>query len=819
MASESINDFAIKLGVDATGVATGMAAANAVILQSQREIAKAEAIEREINLQQKMDAEEKFNKWYASELDREFQTWYKMEQQKENILQEEAANRERIARETAVAIQQANINTYNEAISNERRVTTAIEEETQKQLAFSRMLQEAVIARYAAQDAAEQAAIDRADTETQGIMDAAWNRIVAQQRQTLDAFYAEKDRMASESAAHTLRVTEQERKYQEQQEADRIKALRDDIQARARAAIEQQRLTEEEAEHYIEQQNRRVAAAFRAQKRIQEDAARFRAGAGAGDMQAATVGGRIPISENTLRMVRAYVNDVEEANRLEREAIGLRRQLMTAEQLHTARLAEYDAMLARNIITQQEHADAVAYSTRIAQASAGGFGGAGAAITQASYAAEDFIQVLSMGGGMNMALMSASNNLSMVVRSALGANAAMGAVAGFGVPAVLIGLGMLTRYLMETESRFDSLNKEFDEFNEKAQRAAELEDIKIDAEIRLVDINKMTDVDNIQSEIEDSDKELKRLNRDAALLLKEQERLAAHAREIFYGGEEGTFTNFMAKLQQDANNFNQAGFEDAAADIERRIAGMKAVKAQLDEALKEGSINDIERLSTELTRLMEASSVGMQGQEVADLLGILGSMQEILADEEALRALGEKLIDQGHERAKVEETVNAVLEERQKLVEQLAYAEEQAAGQAVRSRQQRMREELDYMRMSEAEREMKRLRDEQAAFAGIDTAFVGPQLPISEEAFVQDYMDAQLEQIQKEIDQLRKPGYAQGLEQNTYEAQAKAFEQMFKAQFGPRDAQVERLDTLIEIQRQLVEQGAQAPRVNVVPGG
>ena len=80
-------------------------------------------------------------------------------------------------------------------------------------------------------------------------------------------------------------------------------------------------------------------------------------------------------------------------------------------------------------------------------------------------------------------------------------------------------------------------------------------------------------------------------------------------------------------------------------------------------------------------------------------------------------------------------------------------------------------------------------------------------------------MNQQLEQVQKEIDQLRKPGYAQGLEQNTYEAQAKAFEQMFKAQFGPRDAQVERLDTLIEIQRQLVEQGAQAPRVNVVPGG
>ena len=816
MASESINDFAIKLGVDATGVATGMAAANAVILQSQREIAKAEAVEREINLQQKIEAEEKFNKWYATENEREFQAWYKLEQQKENVLQEEAATRERIARETAVAIQQANINTYNEAISNERRLTTTIEEETQKQIAFSRMLQEAVVARYAAQDAAEEAAVDRADTETQGVMDAAWNRIVAQQRQTLEAFYAEKDRLASESAAHTLRVTEQERKYQEQQEADRIKALREDIQARARAAVEQQRLTEEEAEHYTEQQNRRVAAAFRAQKRIEEDAARFRAGAGT-DMPAAM--SVTNVSPATLRMIREFVAEETRANNLREDAATLIRQLATAQDLHTERVAEYNRMLAIGALTQDQFNAAVARSTQIANASAGGFGGAGAAITQASYAAEDFIQVLSMGGGMNMALMSASNNLSMVARSVLGTNAAMGALAGFGVPALLIGLGMLIRYLSDTESRFDALTESFDEFNAAAKRLAELESIRIDAEIRLTDINRMTDVEDIESEIEDSDRELKRLNRDAALLLKEQERLAAHAREIFYGGEEGTFVNFMAKLQQDANEFNQAGFEDAAADIERRIEGMKAVKAQLDEALKEGSINDIKRLSAELTRLMEASSVGIRDQEATDLLGILGSMQEILDDEEALRALGEKLIDQGHERAKVEETVNAVLEERQKLIEQLAYAEEQAAGQAQRQRQQRMREELDFMRMSEAEREMKRLRDEQAAFAGIDTAFVGPQLPISEEAFTQEFMNQQLEQVQKEIDQLRKPGYAQGLEQNTYEAQAKAFEQMFKAQFGPRDAQVERLDTLIEIQRQLVEQGAQAPRFNVVPGG
>ncbi len=831
MASESINDFAIKLGVDATGVATGMAAANAVILQSQREIAKAEAVEREINLQQKMEAEEKFNKWYATENEREFQAWYKLEQQKENVLQEEAATRERIARETAVAVQQANINTYNEAVSNERRLTTAIEEETQKQIAFSRMLQEAVVARYAAQDAAEEAAVNKADAETQGFMDAAWNRIVNQQRQTLEAFYAEKDRLASESAAHTLRVTEQERKYQEQQEADRIKALREDIQARARAAVEQQRLTEEEAEHYTEQQNRRVAAAFKAQKRIEEDAARFRAGANAGDMQASTVGGRIPVSENTLRTVRAYVDDVEEANRLEREAIGLRRQLMTAEQLHTARLVEYDAMLSRNIITQQEHADAVAYSTRIAQASAGGFGGAGAAITQASYAAEDFIQVLSMGGGMNMALMSASNNLSMVARSVFGANAAMGALAGFGVPAVLIGIGLLTRYLMDTEDAADKATKALEEFRKETERLGEMTKLRHQFEDEATAIQDMQSREEVEQKITELKKEQARL--DEIMAQEEMKREGANAAyfEGLMGGQEAVF-DFQRRINNMIIDGTQ-GQKEAAIELKAQYAAAREAAIAGNEQVMLARLRNMHDIMTgpdkgisdffgDYNQVMDVSALENLKGKLTDP-DLLNALQEIYhpnvtdlqENMELQKKIAEELISQQEhmteERKKQLEIANQLLLANQRAVE--------IEGMATRERQQRMREELESMRMSEAEREMKRIRDEQAAFSGIDTAFVGPQLPISEEAFTQEFMNQQLEQVQKEIDQLRKPGYAQGLEQNTYEAQAKAFEQMFKAQFGPRDAQVERLDTLIEIQRQLVEQGAQAPRVNVVPGG
>jgi hypothetical protein len=97
-----IGDIAIKLGVDPTGVATGMKYATAEILRSAREIDKAEQVEREYNLRQqteaieeankaKIKAEEAFQKWYAKSLEEEFQLWYDSELRKEKNAQEFAA--------------------------------------------------------------------------------------------------------------------------------------------------------------------------------------------------------------------------------------------------------------------------------------------------------------------------------------------------------------------------------------------------------------------------------------------------------------------------------------------------------------------------------------------------------------------------------------------------------------------------------------------------------------------------------------------------------------------------------------------------------
>ena len=55
MSSGSINDIAIKLGIDATGVATGMKHATAEALRASRDVEKAESLEREYNIKQQLD--------------------------------------------------------------------------------------------------------------------------------------------------------------------------------------------------------------------------------------------------------------------------------------------------------------------------------------------------------------------------------------------------------------------------------------------------------------------------------------------------------------------------------------------------------------------------------------------------------------------------------------------------------------------------------------------------------------------------------------------------------------------------------------------
>jgi hypothetical protein len=152
-----------------------------------------------------------------------------------------------------------------------------------------------------------------------------------------------------------------------------------------------------------------------------------------------------------------YVTD------LERKAEAVKERLITAEQRHAATMVDLKNMLQQNLLTQGQYAAAVKQTDQTLAMQKGGFGRMAGAATQASFAIEDFVQVMSMGGGLNMALMSASNNVTMVIRSLDLFKGTLGTVAMFGLPLLAVGvtsaIGYFTKASKATDRWKDALEE------------------------------------------------------------------------------------------------------------------------------------------------------------------------------------------------------------------------------------------------------------------------------------------------------------------------------------------------------------------------
>jgi hypothetical protein len=458
----------------------------------------------------------------------------------------------------------------------------------------------------------------------------------------------------------------------------------------------------------------------------------------------------------------------------------------------------------------------------------GGFGGAAMAIGQASYAAEDFIQVLSMGGGLNMALMSASNNLSMVARALLGTSGGLSAIAGIGIPAALIGIGFLVRYLMDTEDAAEKAKKALEDFRKETENIGKLTEIRQKFEAESRDIQDMKTREEIQTKINALKQEQKDL--DEKMAQEEMKRAGANSAyfEGLMGGQEAVldFQNRLNKMTLEGTE----GQKEAARELSRLYGEAR------NAAIAGNEQNMLESLRT--MHNMMTSNVGgfadyfMSSNQLMDVTA-LDNLKGKLTDPALLNALQEiyqpNITNMQENMELQQEIAEALLSQDEHMTEerkrQLEIAKKlleaqhqmfQVEGQITRERQQRMRDDLDALRMTDAEKELKRIRDAQAAFSGIDTTFVGPQLPVSEEAMAQEFMYQQLKLVQDEIAQMNKPVVQSAMEQNGFDAQAQAFDQMLKAKFE-RDPQTERLDTLITIERamlQAIEDNAMVRVVN-----
>ena len=432
---------------------------------------------------------------------------------------------------------------------------------------------------------------------------------------------------------------------------------------------------------------------------------------------------------------------------------------------------------------------------------AGGFGGAAMAMGQLSYAAEDFIQVLAMGGGLNMALMSASNNLSMVARALIGTAGIMSAVAGFAIPALLIGTGILIQYLLREEDQVDAVTRAYKRLHDELEHTQELLSRQMQHRFNMQDIDALATYSAALAKLRQEIRDLAEAEAKAAAL---EEKIAATRKEIRDTVAGGTI---IADAQKAVDMMMQMqGVHDAA-----QIAAAKNDVRQLTEAYKDlaetmatGTPDEIVRAAEEMKRVIDGTSEVfklefLSGEQAAKLAAILGTEDEIVKLE-ALRELMQELALINGDMANGADAIAKTQENMNRLLRQ-----------ETQLRQDNIRFQLE---ATEAQKEAASIQDRLAQFLGIDNSNpmqgMNPDDMSAEQAqqsaeFL-ELMWRNLDRQKKELlDEKQRVTPVGGLEQNTYQAQADAFKQILEATNRQEDPQLTAIVRQQEITNDLLE--------------
>jgi hypothetical protein len=469
-------------------------------------------------------------------------------------------------------------------------------------------------------------------------------------------------------------------------------------------------------------------------------------------------------------------------------------------------LQQYDASL-RALNVQFLRAEAS--ELRVASATNrlnNAFGGVSGAMTQASYAAEDFIQVFSMGGGLNMALMSASNNLSMVVRALAGTSGAMAAIAGFGVPAVLIGVGALVRGLMEEE---EQANKTADALRNTADAVDELfdaHDRQYKHQNALDEIRRIETMEGIMAKINQQEKERNDL-------LEKQERLEAKLAALREKASELSGTGAsLANLgndiaQQIANGNPEASQAEIDALIKEKVSELELVYKSLQEAITSGTEEEILRAAKQYEQVLSQYTF-MNGAFSGEFIDAAHErIAALLKEEGAVRAIK----DAYTEEAAGQEEISNILKEIEDAEKRRIEIADTIARQQADALKAAQEEYLLKLKMTEAEREAYDLRKAQEDFMGPAAHGVmgmggGPMDMLMQQALEQQneaarisFLEGQRAALVKDLEALVPEIIVKaGLEQSAMDAQAKAFDQMLQASAKKPDPQIERTNRLLE---------------------
>jgi len=431
----------------------------------------------------------------------------------------------------------------------------------------------------------------------------------------------------------------------------------------------------------------------------------------------------------------------------------------------------------------------------------GGFGGAAMAMGQLSYAAEDFIQVLSMGGGLNMALMSASNNLSMVARALLGTSGMMSAVAGFAIPALLIGTGILIQYLLREEDQIDAVTRAYKRLHDELEHTQDLLNRQMQHRFNMQDIDDLTTYAAALAKLRQEIRDLAEAEAEAAAL---EEKIAATRKEIRDTVAGGTI---IADAQKVVDMMMQMqGVHDAAqiAAAKNDVRQLTEAYAELADAMATGTPDEIVRAAEEMKRVIDGTSEVfklefLNGDQAAKLAAILGTEDET-TKLEALRELMQELALMNGDMANGADAVNKAQEATNRLLRQ----ENQL-------RQDNIRFQLE---ATDAQKEAIDLQNQLAQFLGVDNPNPMQGLDPNDMSAEQARQSAEfLELMWRNLDRQKKEILEEkqrvtpvgGLEQNTYQAQADAFKQVLEATNREEDPQLTRLIRLQETANDLLE--------------
>ncbi len=521
-------------------------------------------------------------------------------------------------------------------------------------------------------------------------------------------------------------------------------------------------------------------------------------------------------------------------NDIRQEGQALIRSLMTAEQAHTARVVRYTEMLELAIIDQNQFNAAVEQSKKVMDSGVSGYGKMTGALTQASFAAEDFIQVLSMGGGLNMALMSASNNLSMVARAAIPATSAMGAMASAAIPILLIGLGSVITYLMNTKDALDEVGKAADEVRKRFENFGKMTETRIKMDITKEEIQNIESVDALESQ------RVSLLNEQRLLkeiLLKQEMETEAANRATFteiIGGQEA-----MLEIQNLLNRAQEQGTEEqkaAALELQRLFdaAAGAASQGQVNTALENlREFYALLRAAGPQEGAMYGGGLGIQGIDITafdqlksifndpatvdamDKLfggGILGQTENAELQKKFAEALIDPAIELTDEQRRQLEITQALLDlqEQQLVLEQKA-AEESHRKSTEEARLLKIKQEENLLDIKATD-EQKALLDVQRqmmAHIGVDSTGLADMSAAQEQAGI-DFLNAYagvLENNLKDMQAAAMPQAQGALEQDAFKAQAKAFDEVMKAASKKPDPQIEKTNKKLEEIREAIANG------------